>query len=325
MYLMPPPGSVVGLSYQSITASATPLVSSITSAYSSIPSPSSVDTDEREGLFPSGQLLSVQDEKEAPFSAPSSPKARRSLHRRQRSQSLDDITIGGLSLQQGPSVAIHTPTAEETSQYNIVGSDESDSELDLDEGVEESRILSNTPKQQQTIELLPPGSNDPKESEEEGEGGGGGRLSQLKGKLLSKMKASKNNFLPRPRSHSPQPVNTSGTVSKDQGEASQTDTLVSATAADNHTNGSMTHDGDPGRSNDTDGDGEEGKVELGRGTGGSQRVGAVKQRLRMNSPSLWRKKRKVSPSSLSAPVPEDMDLVKLEDARKKCKSRMIFI
>lgn len=206
---------------------------------------------------------------------------------------------------------IHSPTS--SPHFNLVDSDDSDSESDSDEGVrkDDAGILRESRKRQQDIELLPPGLH--RESEEEGEEedtGVGGKLSVLKGKFLSRVKASTNSFLPRPRSHSPQPTNSSST-------SELSHALVSASNISIQGN-------DRERPSDAEGGGDESKAEQGRG---AQWVGAMKQRLRVNSPNLFRKMRKVSPSNPSnAPVPsEDEELAKLEEARKKSKTRLIFI
>ena len=312
-------------------------MSSITSAYSSIPSPSSVDTEERGGSsVPALQLSVVGDrEKDLPRSAPSSPKVKRSLHRRRRSQSLDGITMDSSSrsnfLSSQASLKIGSPTSEEEKEISPgYNTGTSDSECDSDDdglGVEVGthKMIPNLQEHRPlSVGLVPPGPHGPKESEEESEGGMG-RLSQLKGKFLSKVMGSKNSSLPRPRSHSPQPKGQgspqSGTM-KDLAP-SQTVSLLSTTPDEDGSGTNETLSINDGGSHD--GDGDEGGSGHGRTTGGSQLLGMMKQRFRVNSPNLWRKMRKVSPSAQTPPMAEDLDLAKLEEARKKCRSRIIFI
>lgn len=262
---------------------------SMTSTHSSIPSPTSVDTEDRE--LSSVPQQDAVDDKEASLSAPPSPGGgRQSLHRRQRSQSLDAIDVPTLELTSSqPSIKIDalSPEDREVSPgFDITdgGLDSSDSDSDIDDldlQVDKHRVAASL---QGSVPPSEP-TGDLKESEEEG-----GRLTQIKGMFLSKMRSSKNNLMPRPHSQSPQAVEAPGTETKD---------VASSLPAD------------------VEGDG--------RSSGGSQWMGAMKQRLRVNSPGLWRKMRRISPSNQAVPTSEDLDLAKLEEARRKCKSRIIAI
>jgi len=294
VYLVPPPG----VNLMPFPAIAMPM-SSIASAHSSNTSPTSADSSLREESLLSERNNSVEeeeDEKTASNSAPSSPKGRRSFHRRQHSQSLDNINIEETGTANFvPQVRIGFSTADKDKEispvFNLLGSDDSDSESDTDEeivdaGTGEHKEMSNL---QESGEVMP--SNElpsTKESEEDGEGGMW-KLSQLKGMFFSKVKSSTTRF-----GSSNEVTNKSHSIN-------------------------MSPDEDVSNDIATEGDSEQGR---GSG-GGSQWMGLVKQRLR--SPNLWRKMRKMSPSSQISPAVEDLDLTKLEDARKKCQSRIISL
>lgn len=303
VYLMPPssvdrvqvtPSSLLG-----------PMRTSSSRSRDSNATTPSMDMDEGDALFPGGSQAS-EDDKESSLSAPSSPKMRRSLHRRQRSQSLDDITIENfsslnpsklLSPGRGPSIRIRSPSRDETKGIvspllKAIGSDESDSEFDYE--TIESRGHSSG-------DSFVHVSEDPKESdEEEGGGGGGGKLSKLKGRLLMKVKSSRNSFLPRPRSRSPQPAGETTVSTGGSSPKKNLSPVDSSNYKGDHT------------------------VTSSSGSG-TQRVGAVKQHFRVSSPSLWRKMRGMSPSGTPGPVSVEKDISKLEEARKKSRSRLIFI
>ena len=308
VYLVPPPGADILPS----PIIATPM-SSITSPYSSIPSPISADSSLREDSLLSGQKNSVEeedeDEKTASISAPSSPKAKRSFHRRQRSQSLDNINIeeSGTANFVPPPVLVGFSAAEEgkgiSPGFNLLESDDSDSESDIDEEMlnpgkaEQHKEMSNL---QESGEGMPRnGLLDSKEAEEDGEGGSW-KLSHLKGMFFSKVKSSAT-------AHFGSSNEVTSVESKSQ--------AYSPPSKGHSINVSPNEDA----SNDT---GPDGDTDQGRG---SQWMGLVKQRLRVNSPNLWRKMRKMSPSAQTSPAAEDLDLTKLEEAHKKCKSRIISL
>ena len=259
-----------------------------------------------------------EDDKEQSVSAPSSPTMKRTLHRRQRSQSLDGITIDDNSLPIPSKIerglTTHTPhfTGKDEHDDGVMlalpkgtGSDESESEVELGlyEAAKEKERISSTlsHKDVSSVPLLCVLA-DPKEidGEDESRGGGGGKLNQLKGRLLMKVKSSKSNFLPRSRSRSPQQTNDTPAIDRTSPKKSHFPVILS--------------------------DGDKGHVP-GSSEGGSQWVGAVRHRLKVGPPAIWSKKQKSSPTILSGtePVPGEEGVVKLEEARKRSRSRLVFI
>ena len=285
----------------------------------------SLDMEKADSPINKGSEVSVEDE--VSLSVPSSPKIKCSLHRRKQSLSLDDITIEDtsklLSPQRGPAIRICSPSRDKSNEvmsplFKGIGSDESgsESELDLFDVLEEERQsqMPSNVKNSSDIPLLDV-VNDLKESDDDedestgggGEGWGGGKLSKLKGRLLMKVKSSKNSFMPRPRSHSP--VLSSDITSSTYNTTPKKNILPLAL--------SDSHKGDATVTSNSSYAG-------GSGADGAQCVGAVKQRFRVNSPSLWSKMiRRTSPSA--SPGSGEEVVVKLEEARKRSKSRLVFI
>lgn len=274
----------------------------------------SIDLDEADAEITGDSQ--ARDDEEASLSAPSSPTIKRSLHRRQRSQSLDDITLEDtsklLSPERGPAVILSQDenNAVMNPLFKGIGSDESgsESEFDMFETVEENE-RSRMPSKLKDTSVIPllHVVEDPKVSDDEedesrgvGEGWGAGKLSKLKGRLLMKVKSS----MPRPHSRSPVPA--SDSINTSTGHTSPKPNTLPV-ASSNGYKGDATVNSSSG------------------GGGGAQWVDAVKQRFRVSSPGLWNKMiRRTSPSA-ATPGSGEEDTVKLEEARKRSKSRLVFI
>lgn len=252
------------------------------------------------------------------MSAPSSPQLKSPLHQKRR-HSCDDLLSPNRpspdpSHLQGPqpAITITTPNRRNNTlpvptlyQQELDESDESssESELDLSDSDMPHPPTANLGAVNSLADMLKGGGTssefggdeedevEPREGDRQGTPSGGGnvgKFSRFKGKFLQTVKSSTSSLLSRPRSRSPQPIN----------EAPREDNshLKRRSPSPTPLEGEVT-----------------------KGPSSNLQLSSVRQRFKVNSPSLWRKMRKNSPAP-----PSEEELSRAQ-AQRNCRSRIIYI